>query len=130
MKRNGKSPHRKNVLTSPIGKCGKSMSAIVWEKIAEAAKELENLNFEYDTVTSYLKDMEEIEAIPEEEAEELKSCAKRVELLQNSRDDYMGRKRRMSDSRFQQIERMLDEIEEGCSKLREAEQYQELIKRI
>ena len=64
-------------------------------KIAEAAKELENLNFEYDTVTSYLKDMEEIEAIPEEEAEELKSCAKRVELLQNSRDDYMGRKRRM-----------------------------------
>ena len=98
-------------------------------KIAEAAKELENLNFEYDTVTSYLKDMEEIEAIPEEEAEELKSCAKRVELLQNSRDDYMGRKRRMSDSRFQQIERMLDEIEEGCSKLREAEQYQELIKK-
>ena len=41
----------------------------------------------------------------------------------------MGRKRRMSDSRFQQIERMLDEIEEGCSKLREAEQYQELIKK-
>lgn len=99
------------------------------EKIQEAAKELENLNFEYNTVTSYLKDMEEIEALPEEEAEELKSCAKRVELLQNSRDDYMGRKRRMSDSRFHQIERMLDEIEEGCSKLKEAEQYQDLIKK-
>ena len=98
-------------------------------KIADASKELENLNFEYNTVTSYLQDMEEIEAIPEEEAEELKSCAKRVELLQSSRDDYMGRKRRMSDSRFQQIERMLDEIEEGCSKLKEAEQYQELIKK-
>ena len=67
--------------------------------------------------------MEEIEALPEEEAEELKSCAKRVELLQNSRDDYMGRKRRMSDSRYQQIERMLDEIEEGCSRLKEAEAY-------
>ena len=40
------------------------------EKIAVAAKELENLNFEYNTVTSYLKDMEEIEALPEEEAEE------------------------------------------------------------
>ena len=99
------------------------------EKIAVAAKELENLNFEYNTVTSYLKDMEEIEALPEEEAEELKSCAKRVELLQNSRDDYKGRKRRMSDSRFRQIERMLDEIEEGCSKLKEAEEYQDLIKK-
>ncbi|MCM1175436.1 MAG: hypothetical protein NC341_10350 [Blautia sp.] len=99
------------------------------EKIADASKELENLNFEYNTVTSYLKDMEEIEALPEEESEALKSCAKRVELLQSSRDDYMGRKRRMSDSRFHQIERMLDEIEEGCGKLKEAEQYQELIKK-
>lgn len=99
------------------------------EKMGEATKELENLTFEYNMVTSYLKDMEEIEALPEEEAEELKSCAKKVELLQNSRDDYMGRKRRMSDERFRQIERMLDEIEEGCSKIKEAEEYQELVKK-
>ena len=33
------------------------------EQIAEAAKELENLQFEYNMVTSYLKDMEEIEAL-------------------------------------------------------------------
>ncbi|MCM1039164.1 MAG: hypothetical protein NC314_10300 [Roseburia sp.] len=99
------------------------------DKMAEATKELENLTFEYDMVTSYLKDMEEIEALPEEEAEELQTCAKKVELLQNSRDDYMGRKRRMSDDRFRQIERMLDEIEEGCEKIKEAEQYQELVKK-
>jgi len=80
------------------------------DRMGDAAKELEGLTFEYNMVTSYLKDMEEIEALPEEEAEELRSCAKRVELLQNSRDDYMGRKRRMSDERFKQIERMLDEI--------------------
>lgn len=99
------------------------------DRIAQATKEMENLTFEYDTVTSYLKDMEEIEALPEEEAEELINCAKKVELLQNSRDDYMGRKRLMSDERFYQIERMIDEIEEGCAKLKEAEQYQELIKK-
>ncbi|MDE7017135.1 MAG: hypothetical protein K2P65_06100 [Lachnospiraceae bacterium] len=99
------------------------------EKMAEATKELENLTFEYNMVTSYLKDMEEIEAIPEEEADELKSCAKKVELLQSSRDDYMGRKRRMSDERYRQIERMLDEIEEGCAKIKEAEAYRELIKK-
>ena len=33
------------------------------EKMADATKELENLNFEYDMVTSYLKDMEEIEEL-------------------------------------------------------------------
>lgn len=99
------------------------------ERIAQATKEMENLTFEYDTVTSYLKDMEEIEALPEDEAEELKNCAKKVELLQSSRNDYMGRKRLMSDERFYQVERMLDELEEGCTKLKEAEQYQELIKK-
>lgn len=99
------------------------------ERIAQASKEMENLTFEYETVTSYLKDMEEIEALPEEESEELKNCAKKVELLQNSRDDYKGRKRLMSDERFYQIERMLDEIEEGCNKLKDTERYQELIKK-
>lgn len=99
------------------------------EKIADASKELENLTFEYNMVTAYLKDMEEIENLPEEEAEELKSCAKKVELLQSSRDDYAYRKRRMSDERFHQMERMLDEVEEGCEKLRKAEDYQELIKK-
>ena len=50
-----------------------------------------------------------------------------VKIIQ--RDDYMGRKRRMSDDRYRQIERMLDEIEEGCAKIKEAEQYQELVKK-
>lgn len=99
------------------------------DRIAQASKEMENLNYEYENVTSHLKDMEEIEAIPDDEAEELKDFAKKVELLQNSCNDYMGRKRLMSDERFYQIERMLDEIEEGCAKLKEAEQYQDLIKK-
>ncbi len=99
------------------------------EKIAVASKELENLTFEYNMVTAYLKDMEEIEALPEEEAEDLKNCAKKVELLQNSRDDYMYRTRRMSDERFHQMERILDEAEEACAKIKEAEDYQELVKK-
>ena len=66
------------------------------EKMAEATKELENLNFEYNMVTSYLKDMEEIEALPQEESEQLKDCAKRVSLLQERKTDFMGRPRRIT----------------------------------
>ena len=33
------------------------------EQIAEASKEVDNLQFEYNMVTSYLKDMEEVESI-------------------------------------------------------------------
>lgn len=98
------------------------------EKMADATRELENLNFEYGMVTSYLKDMEEIEALPPEESEQLKDCAKRVALLQTSRDDFMGRPRRITDEKFQHMERIADEVEEGYKKIKEAEDYQSLIK--
>lgn len=98
------------------------------ERMADATRELENLTFEYDMVTSYLKDMEEIEALPPEESEQLKECAKRVSLLQDSKADFMERPRRISDEKYQQIERIVDEVEEGYQKLTEAEDYQNLIK--
>lgn len=99
------------------------------DKMADATKELENLNFEYNMVTSYLKDMEEIEALPEEEADELRECAKRVELLQGSKDAYIGRARKISEEKFNQMERVIDEVEDGIAKLHNAEDYQELIKK-
>lgn len=98
------------------------------ERMADATKELENLTFEYDMVTSYLKDMEEIEALPPEESEQLKECAKRVALLQDSKADFMERPRRITDEKYQQMERMVDDVEEGYQKLSETEEYQGLIK--
>lgn len=98
------------------------------EKMADATKELENLTFEYEMVTSYLKDMEEIEALPPEESELLKECAKKVSLLEDTRQDYMGRPRRMTEEQFHQMERLTDQVEEGRKKIGEAENYQALIK--
>ena len=99
------------------------------EKMADATKELENLNFEYNMVTSYLKDMEEIEALPQEESEQLKECAKRVSLLQDRKTDFMGRARRITDEKYRMVERMEEEVEEGLKKIAEAEEYQELIRK-
>ena len=99
------------------------------EQIAEASKELENLQFEYNMVTSYLKDMEEIEALPEEEKEILRESAKKISLLENQQSGYRERKKRMNEEQFRQMERMEDDVQEGCKKLSEAENYQDLIKR-
>lgn len=99
------------------------------EQIAEASKELESLQFEYNMVTSYLKDMEEIEALPEEERKILGECAKRIDSLEDQQADYLERKNRMSDAQFRQLERMEEEVQEGYEKLTEAEDYQERIKR-
>lgn len=99
------------------------------EKMADATKELENLNFEYNMVTSYLKDMEEIEALPPEESEQLKDCARRVSLLQDRKTDFMGRPRRITDEKYRMMERIEDEVDEGVTKITEAEDYQELIRK-
>ena len=99
------------------------------EKMAEATKELENLNFEYNMVTSYLKDMEEIEALPPEESEQLKDCARRVALLQERKTDFMGRPHRITDEKYRMVERMEDQMEEAFEKITEAENYQELIRK-
>lgn len=94
------------------------------EQIADATKELENLNYEYNTVTSYLKDMEEIEALPEEEMAELRASAEKIQKLEGLRGVYLEKKNRMSDEKFHQVKRMEDEAEEACRKLEEAEDYQ------
>lgn len=99
------------------------------EQIAEASRELENLQFEYNMVTSYLKDMEEIEALPEEEQERLKECARRIDALSEQQSGYRERKNRMSDEKFHQMERLEDELQEGYEKLCKAEEYQGMVKR-
>ena len=99
------------------------------EQIREAAEELENLNFEYGKVTSYLKDMEEIEALPEEERAELNASAEKIQELENRRGAYLEKKNRMSDEKYHQMERMEDEAEEGLRKLSETEEYQNLIRK-
>lgn len=99
------------------------------DRIQEASAELENLNFEYGKVTSYLKDMEEIEALPEEERAQLNASAEKIHELEARRDVYLEKKNRMSDEKYHQMERMEDDAEEGCRKLVETEEYQNLIRK-
>lgn len=99
------------------------------EQIAVASKELENLQLEYNMVTSSLKDIEEIEALSEEDAAELKECAQKIDNLEREQTGYEERKNRMSEEEFRSLERMEDEFEEGYEKLTKAEDYQDLVKR-
>ena len=54
------------------------------EQMAEASKELETLGGEYNLVTSYLTDMEEIEALPPEIKEQLSNMAKQLVELEDN----------------------------------------------
>lgn len=99
------------------------------EQMAEAAKEIRLLTGEYALVTSYLTDMEEIEALPEEEREEIDKTARKLSALDQEIMGYRDKKDRMTDVDYHRIRGMENEIEEGIEKLKETEKYGSLIKK-
>lgn len=98
------------------------------EQMEEAAKELNLLTGEYTLVTSYLTDLEEIEALPEEEREELNLTARRLSVLEQERERYRSRKKRMQDEDYYRIRHQEEQVQEGIEKLTEAEKYGALVK--
>lgn len=99
------------------------------EQMGEAVSEVERLQDEYRLVNAYLKDMEEIEALPEYEKSLVEEHAKAIAVLDADRERYVARSSHMSESDYHRMERLEDEAEEAIQKLREAEEYQEKIKK-
>ncbi|MCQ2498610.1 MAG: hypothetical protein MJ133_06455 [Lachnospiraceae bacterium] len=99
------------------------------EQIAEASREVDILKTEYDDVTSHLKDIEEIEALPDEERGLIAGYARQIGELKLEQNKYQKRSRRMSDAKYRKLERMEDELAEGYQKLKEAEDYKILVKK-
>lgn len=98
------------------------------EQIAEADRETEKLKGEYALVTDYLSDMEEIEALPEQEKKQLEQNARRIRTLEGEIEGYLERKRKMTDQEYHTLRSQEQTVEEGIEKLREAERYSGLIR--
>lgn len=93
------------------------------EQMAEAARETEELTGEYSRVTSYLTDMEEIEALPEEERSELNGIARRLVSLEQEKAKYKSKKNRMDDADYYRLRKQEHELQEGIEKLKGCESY-------
>ena len=98
------------------------------EQMADASKEINLLTGEYSLVTTYLCDIEELEALPLEEKKEVERIARMLTTLDQERQRYFGKPDRMSDSEYYQMRKPEDEVEEGIRKLKECEDYAGLIK--
>ncbi len=97
-------------------------------QMEEAARELDALELEYNDVTSHLRDMEEIDALPHEQRAEINECALRILESQEQQEKFNKRKSRMSDAEYEHMERLAKEATDGAKKLLEAENYQKKIK--
>lgn len=98
------------------------------EEINEVSAQIDNLNMEYSVVTSYLLDIEEIEALPKEEKDEVLECANIIERYESERTNYQGRKGVISEKDFLAMEKIEDLMPEAYEKLKAAEEMKGKIK--
>lgn len=97
-------------------------------QMQEASRELDALEFEYNDVTSHLRDMEEIDALPPEQRAEIDECAQKIVDSQVAQEKFGKRKSKMTDAEFERMERLQKDARSGAGKLAEAESYQKKIR--
>ena len=98
------------------------------EQVKDASTELDKLSNEYNMVTAFLKDMEELEAIPKEQKDELMDSAKRILYFEDEKREYNKRKNRMTDSQFHSMERIEENMPKAYDDMKQAEDYKALIR--
>ena len=98
------------------------------EQMKEASDEIDRINDEYSTVTSYLTDMEEIEALPAEDKKELEDIARTIHDLRKDHEKYVRTPAVMTDKEYEHMESIIDEVTEGIDKLTKEEDYKAKVK--
>lgn len=98
------------------------------EQMRSASDELDRVSEEYNTVTAYLKDIEEIESLPSTEAQYVKESAKKIQLYEKATKEYREKKGRLSESQFLHMEKYEHIMPKPYKDIKAAEDYHSLIK--
>ncbi len=99
------------------------------DQMSEASKQMDELSCEYNLVTGYLTDMEEIEALPDKERNAITDYAKRIHRLESEKDSFQDKPCYLAEEEYRRVEKMEKVIQEGIRKISEAEEYRHVIKR-
>ncbi|MDE7310917.1 MAG: hypothetical protein K2N87_04730 [Eubacterium sp.] len=99
------------------------------EKVMQNAREIDDGKKEYYIVTSYLNDIELIENLAPDQAEEIRKAADYVAKLNQARDQFLNTSKRISDAQFQMMQRQEEQIPDAIKNLRVNEEYQATVKR-
>ncbi len=99
------------------------------EQMEEASREVELLAGEYQLVTDYLTDTDEIDALPEEKKKNLEVISMSLSAYAEEIKKYRERKSRMTDIEYYTLKKREQEVEEGIKKIRENEKYAVAVKR-
>lgn len=99
------------------------------DRIMEANARISELKVEYQTVNSYLSDIQKLENLPQRQFEAIRQSAKKVVVLEKDRRDFGKSMSKLSDRQFSQMNKNEDEIKNILKSMVEDEKYCETVKR-
>lgn len=98
------------------------------EQIADVKRQLEEAKAEYEAVTAYLSDIQRIELIPEDGRTKILEAAEQIVLTESEQKKFKQENKTLSEVQYHSIARFEEDIERELPKLKEQEEYQNLIK--
>lgn len=98
------------------------------DQMQDSSKEVESLTAEYNMVTAYLTDMEELEALPESEMQEVQHTARILLLREEENRSFEEKKNRISETEFRQMAQLEDTMPKAYQDVKEAENYRDKIR--
>lgn len=99
------------------------------EEMIECSHQIDEAKVEYDSVTSYLMDIDIIDNLPDVQRAEINELAERISVLEADRKEYQEYSNRLSDVRFAAIRMYEDEFPANIDRLKENEKYKAVVKR-
>lgn len=98
------------------------------DRITSANQRIEELKVEYQTVNAYLTDIQIIEDLPKDKAEQLLGYAKKVVVLDKDRRDFGRSMSKLSNRQYNQMKESEDNIQKVLKEMQEDEQYCQSVK--
>lgn len=98
------------------------------EQVKDASEQIDSFSLEYNAVTDTLKDMDELEALPKSELEDLKVTAREILDIEKERSVYNDTKKLMTDGQYLAMERFSSNMPKAYDDLKAAEEQRTFIK--
>lgn len=99
------------------------------EQIIDASRELEDARSEYKLVTSYLNDIQVIEALSKEEMSQIVDTASNIVQLNSAHNEFLKTEHQISDAQFAQLQEAEDDIPDAIKRLQANEAYLDTVKK-
>lgn len=97
-------------------------------QMKEISEDIDNLKIEYNAITDYLNDCDEIDRIPRELKIPIEDAAREIISVKENKDKYYLEKPLMDELLYEKMDSLSEDMPEAYEKIRDAEEFQGKIK--